>query len=126
MVIDLSRLDRKTQETVDRIFRNDHDLSMMKAIKRQTAIAARNHQNRPRAREGFGARVLEIDAVIDSHWRALYGANYTDNKDLMKWLAQRNPEIKVHARGAKIQVGYQAGPQSRRSVGALERGACGK
>jgi len=117
MEIDLSNLDQKTRGTVDEIFRKDFDLKVLKAIKRQTAVAARNYLKRPRAQDGFGERTLEIDAFIDAIWRNHYGPGYSEDKDLMKFLTRRNPEIKVQSRGTKIQVGWMAGRESKRPVG---------
>ena len=113
MVIDLSKLDAKTRGTVDHIFRKDFDLAVLKAIKRQTAIAARNALHRPRAKEHFGPRVFEIDATIDGIWRSFYGHNYSDDADLMKFLLKRNPEIGVRGAGTRIQSGYAPGDQSK-------------
>lgn len=92
---------------VDEIFRGDHELKVMKAIRRQTQLAARNCQGE-RSRDGIGARKYEIDAVIDAIWRQFYGHDYTENQDLMQFLARRNPEIVVKSTGTKIQVGYSS------------------
>lgn len=112
MEIDLSNLDRATATKVDGIFRRDFDLKVFKAIRRQTAIAARNELNRPLAKEGFGPRTIETDAMVDSIWRQFYGHNYSENKDLMKFLARRNPEIRVRSLGSRIQSGYMPGDRS--------------
>jgi hypothetical protein len=106
MEVDFSRLDAKTRGAVDSIFRRDFDLKVLKAIKRQTMVAARNHLHRPRARDGFGERTIEIDAYIDALWRNVYGRSYTEDQDLLKFLMKRNPEIKVQSLGTKVQVGY--------------------
>lgn len=119
MEIDLSRLDGRTRSKVDDIFRRDFDLKVLKAIERQTRIAARNHLHRPRAKDGFGERTLEIDATVDGIWRQFYGHGYSEDKDLVKFLVKRNPEIAVKSRGTKIQVGYQAGRNSRKPVGIV-------
>jgi len=115
MEIDLSRLDFATARKVDEIFRGDHELRVLRAIKRQTRLAAMNYDGE-RSRNGFGARRFEIDAVIDAVWRQYYGHDYTSNQDLMRFLAKRNPEIKVKSRGTKIMVGYQPGSGSRRPI----------
>jgi hypothetical protein len=106
MEIDLSNLSAATRQKVDEIFRTDFDLNLLKAVRRQTAIAARNHLDRPRAQDGFGERVFVIDAYIDALWRNFYGPNYTEDRDLMRFLAKRNPEIKVRSQGTRVQVGY--------------------
>lgn len=108
MEIDLSNLDQATAKRVDEIFRGDHELKVMKAIRRQTQLAARNHQGEA-SRSGFGSRKFEVDAVIDAVWRQFYGHDYSENQDLMTFLAKRNPEIVVKTRGTKIQAGYSAG-----------------
>lgn len=105
MEIDLSRLDEKTRARVDEIFRGDHELRVLEAMKRQTQIAARNHRGE-RSRDGFGARAYEVDAVFDAIWRQVYGPGYSADPDLMKFLLKRNPEIGVKTTGTKIQVGW--------------------
>jgi len=114
MEVDFSRLDLKTRNKVDEILRTDFQLKVLKAIRRQTAVAARNHLHRPRAQDGFGGKVMEVDAMIDAIWRSVYGANYTDDKDLVKFLMRRNPEIRVQSAGTKIQVGYMPGSSKSR------------
>jgi hypothetical protein len=121
MEIDLSRLDFATAKKVDDIFRGDHELQVMKAIERQTKLAARNHRGE-RAVNGIGPRQYEMDAMIDTLWRQFYGNNYSEDPDLMKFLAKRNPEITVKAGGTKIQVGYAAGSQSRKPASGAQGG----
>lgn len=107
MEIDLSQLDFATAKRVDEIFRGDHELQVLKAIERQTKLAARNHRGE-RSVNGLGPRQFEVDAVIDTIWRQFYGHDYSENQDLMKFLAKRNPEIKVKVGGTKMQVGYSS------------------
>nr|WP_294577584.1 hypothetical protein [uncultured Rhodopila sp.] len=119
MEVDLSQLDATTRQTVDQIFREDYDLKALKAIRRQQAVAARNERERPRAQDGFGERVIEIDAFVDAIWRSVYGTDYTENRDLMKFLLRRNPEIGVRPRATRIQVGYSpVGTRYRKSYTA--------
>lgn len=106
MEINLSNLDAATRTTVDNIFRKDFDLKVLKAIERQTKAAARNHLHRPRAKDGFGERVCEIDPYIDALWRNAYGSQYSHDEELMQFLMKRNPEITVRSLGTRIQVGY--------------------
>jgi len=113
MEIDLSQLSQGTRAKVDEIFRRDFDLKVLKAVRRQTRAAAVNHLCRPRAKEGFGERTFEIDAYIDALWRNFYGKSYTEDKDLMRFLAKRNPEIRVRSLGTRIQVGWAPGEKSR-------------
>jgi len=91
---------------MDEIFRGDHDLRVLKAIERQTETARQRRDNV--AWDDDMMPTYEIDPVIDAHWRRYYGHNYTENKDLMRFLAARNPEIVLRARSRKIQVGYSA------------------
>lgn len=114
MEIDLSQLDRKTAEKVDDIFRRDFDLKVLKAIERQTKIAARNHLFRPRATDGFGERTVMVDATIDALWRQFYGNHYSEDRELMRFLLKRNPEIGVRSLGSRIQVGYTAAGRGRK------------
>lgn len=113
MEIDLSGLDAKTRGKVDEIFRRDYDLKVMKAIRRQTALAARNQRDKERSLNGRGERTHEIDAVIDSIWRQFYGHDYSANQDLMKFLAKRNPEIRVLSGGTKMMTGWMPGAASK-------------
>lgn len=121
MEVDLSNLDMPTRNKVDEIFRRDFDLKVLKAIRRQTAVAARNYLRRPRARDGFGEKTFEIDAFIDAIWRNHYGPTYSEDLDLLKFLSRRNPEIAVRARGTRIQVGYAASATSKRPVNLTQR-----
>jgi hypothetical protein len=116
MEIDLSHLDGATARKLDEIFRRDYELKILKAIRRQTRLAALNCQGE-RSRDGFGRRRFEVDAVIDAHWRQCYGHDYSEDADLMKFLTKRNPEIAVKTGGTKIQVGYAPGSASRRPEG---------
>lgn len=108
MEIDLSQLDFETARKVDEIFRTDFNLQVLKAVERQTKVAALNHLFRPRAKDGFGERVFAVDPMIDALWRQFYGHQYSEDKDLMKFLAKRNPEITVRSLGTRIQTGYSS------------------
>jgi hypothetical protein len=106
MEVDLSRLQPSTALKVDEILRHDFNRLLFEASQRQVAIAARNHLHRPRARDGFGERVMELDPVFDAFWRIAYGHDYSQQQDLMKFLMRRNPEIAVRSQGCKIMVGW--------------------
>lgn len=108
MEVDLSQLDPGTRGKMDEIFRGQFDRMLYEAALRQREVAARNYLNRPKARDGFGPRLFEVDAVIDGLWRQVYGAGYTEDKEVMKFLAKRNPEILARGTGNRIQVGYSA------------------
>src|SRR4051812_48468099 len=114
MEVDFSRLDRATAQRVDEILRGDHELKVLEAVKRQTAIAKRNHDRRPRARDGFGERTFEVDAVVDTIWRQVYGHDYSEDQDLMRFLLKRNPEIGVRSAGTRVQVGYTASGRGKK------------
>lgn len=125
MNIDLSNLDFALVKRVDEILRRQYDAKLAAACRRQARIAARNHLHRPRSRDGFGEKVIEVDPVFDAHWRQCYGHDYTANKDLLKFLLKRNPEIGVRCTGTKLMVGYAAGSGSRKPVGTSKNGAPG-
>lgn len=112
---DLSQLPHETRTAIDDIFRHDFDLKMFQAMRRQTAIAARNYLNRPRAIDDLGPKTMEVDSFIDAIWRRFYGTNYSENDDLLKFLAKRNPEIVVKATGTRFQVGYMPSAESGKS-----------
>lgn len=105
MEVDLSQLPHEVRRKMDDIFRNDFDLKLLKAVEAQKRTAQLRRDN---VRWNTDMKPeLEINPVIDSFWRRVYGHNYTENPDLMKFLARRNEEIRVNARSPKIQVGYQ-------------------
>ena len=118
MEVDFSRLDLETAQKVDEVIRKDYSEKLLRAAARQRRVAFLNHLHRPLAKDGFGERTLMIDPVFDAYWRECYGKNYTQDADLMKFLARRNPEITVRSRGTKaIFVGYMPGSASRRPIG---------
>lgn len=117
MEVDLSNLSLNLRQKMDEVLRTDFNVTVMKAMERQRQIAARNYLHRPRARDGFGELTQQIDPVFDAMWRIHYGWDYSHNKDLLRFLMRRNPEIRVQSRGTKIQVGYAPGSNSRRPVG---------
>lgn len=106
---------------MDKVLRNDFDVTVMKALETQKRIAARNYLHRPKAKDGFGERTMEVHAVFDAIWRLHYGRNYTENKDLLRFLMRRNPEVVVRSRGTKIQVGYGTCGESRKPVGLINQ-----
>lgn len=111
MEVDLSRLPAGVRQRMDDIFRGDHDLKVLKAVQRQTQTAAKR-RDAVRWHDAMAPQ-YEIDPYVDSLWRQFYGYNYTENKDLMRFLAARNPEIVVRARSNKIQVGYAASEKQK-------------
>lgn len=119
MEVDLSNLPLGVRQKMDEIFRTDWDLQVVKAAQRQTATA-KARENGLRWRDDMKP-VYEIDPVFDSFWRQCYGHNYTENPDLMRFLMNRNPEIKIRTRSGKVQVGYTA-PRSRRCQVRFDRG----
>ena len=117
MEVDFSKLPPSTARKVDEVLRQDFNQKVYEASRRQLDIAARNYLHRPRARDGFGERVIEVDPVFDAIWRIYYGHDYSSQKDLMKFLVRRNPEIAVRSQGTKLMVGWGPGSESKRPVG---------
>lgn len=111
MEIDLSRLPAATRQKMDEIFRQDWDLKVLQAIAAQQRTA-RVHQNGVPWSDDFGPQRNSINPVIDSLWRQVYGHNYTEDLDKLRFLEKRNEEIKVRAHSGKIQVGYEAKHQT--------------
>lgn len=109
---DLSNLDAGTRQEIDDIMRKDMDLQIVKMMDRQKRLAIRAHKQPPRAIDGFGGKVLQIDAFLDAYWRRVYGHNYTENPDLLNFLKKRNPEIVVKHTGTKIQIGWRPNGRS--------------
>lgn len=110
MEVDLSQLPFEVCRKMDEIFRGDADLRILQGIQRQTATARARRDN-VRWDDDMVPQ-FEIDPVIDAHWRRYYGHNYTENRDLMRFLANRNPEIVMRARSGKVQVGYAGKAES--------------
>jgi hypothetical protein len=118
MEVDFSKLDFATANRVDEVLRTTYHETLLAAAERQRRVAFFNRLHRPLAKNGFGARTFMIDPVFDAYWRQCYGANYTADADVMKFLAKRNEEIVVHSRGTKeIFVGWMPGSASRKPVG---------
>jgi hypothetical protein len=122
MEVDLSKLDPGVALKVDEVLRGRFNELIFAAAQRQRDIAARNYLNRPVSRDGFGGKTVEVDAAFDAMWRCYYGHNYSENKDLMKFLSKRNPEIVCRPTGTKIMVGWAPGSESKRPVGVEIRG----
>lgn len=113
MEVDFSELAKAgLAERVDEVLRHDFNAQVWAAAERQRRLAARYHLHRPAAQEGLGEQTLVIDPVFDAYWRQCYGHNYTDDKDLVKFLVKRNPEIGVRSRGTKVMAGWRA-PERR-------------
>ena len=104
MEIDLSRLDFATRTRVDEIFRKDFDLKVLKAIDRQTRIAAHVHRRPHRWDDDFGPQTMVVDPMIDAIWSEVYGANWREDPDKVRFLTGRNPEIKGRSVSSKIFV----------------------
>ncbi len=123
MEVDFSRLDFETAHKVDDILRGTFDQQLVTAARRQQRVAALNHLQRPKAKDGFGERLFQIDPVFDAFWRTCYGSAYTADADLMKFLARRNPEITVRSRGTKeMFTGWLPSSSSKRPVGLAAAG----
>ena len=117
MEVDLSRLGGETAMKVDEVLRHDFNQMLYDAARRQQKIACENMLHRPPSRDGFGGKIMQLDAVFDALWRTCYGHNYTEDKDLMKFLERRNPEIVCRPTGTKIMVGWAPCSASKRPVG---------
>ena len=115
MEVDLSQLDAATRTRVDEIFRTDFDLKALKAIEEQKRTAKRL-ENGVMWKDDFGPQLHAINPFFDWMWRVVYGHNYTEDPDVMKFLSRRNEEINVRARSGKTMVGYQA-PARRAKTG---------
>jgi hypothetical protein len=113
MELDLSRLPLPVRRAMDDIFRKDFDLRILKAVQEQTRTAAAR-RDRVRWSDDFVPQ-HEVNPMIDALWCHVYGRNYSQNPDLMKFLRRRNPEIALRPRSPKIQVGYYR-QQPRRRV----------
>ena len=106
MEVDLSRLPAAVQKAMDNIFRKDADLKILKAIQRQTHIAKLMRLNPHRWKDDFGPQQLIVDPVIDDFFTAQYGPAWKEDKNLVKWLLGRNPEMAGQSVAGRTRVGY--------------------
>ena len=106
MEIDLSNLPLPVRRKMDEIFRSDFDLSVLKAIRRQTAAAKALRDRPPAWKTDFGPQTLSIDPFVDALWRQFYGHNYTEDREKVNFLVKRNEEIAVRARPGRLALGF--------------------
>ena len=104
MEVDLSRLPAAVQKAMDNIFRRDADLKILKAIQRQTHIAKLMRLNPHRWKDDFGPQQLIVDPVIDDFFTAQYGPAWKEDRNLVKWLLGRNPEMAGQSVAGKTKV----------------------
>jgi hypothetical protein len=121
---DLSRLPSGTLRKMDEIFRTDFNLKVLQAVADQTRTAKRLHQG-VAWKDDIGPQYAEINPVIDSLWRHVYGHDYTEDADKMRFLGRRNPEILARARSGKIQIGYEPKAQTPNTKHQTPRGRMG-
>jgi hypothetical protein len=107
MRVDFSELGFDLAQKVDEILRGTYNRQLLEAAEEQRRVAALNYLHPPRARDGFGEQTLAIHPVFDAYWRQCYGARYSEDKSLLKFLCRRNPEIVVRSLGTRVQVGWE-------------------
>jgi hypothetical protein len=120
MEIDLSRLDARTRAAVDGKFQDKFHRDLAAAITRQTGAARAARQRPHRWADDLGPQTLIVDPFIDAVWSEVYGPNWREHPDVIRFLKNRNPEITGQSRSAKVQVGYT--PGARRAPRPAKRG----
>jgi hypothetical protein len=120
MEIDLSRLPAAVQKAMDRIFRQDADLKVLKAVERQTRLAREARRRPHRWQDDLGPQRLMLDPLVDAYWTAQYGHNWLENQSLVRFLMRRNPEIVGQNESRKIQVGYGGRGKIKWDRGTME------
>jgi len=86
-----------------------HSHDMVAAEKRQLKIAKENQKDH-RSIEGIGRPVASFDAAGYMDLKTRQGVGAQD-KDFMKWVVKRHPEVAVKCTGTKIQAGYSHVPE---------------
>jgi hypothetical protein len=86
-----------------------HSHDMVAADKRQQGIAKENQKDH-RSIEGLGRPVASFDAAGYMDLKTRQGVGAAD-KDFMKWVTKRHPEVAVKCTGTKIQAGYSHVPE---------------
>lgn len=81
-----------------------HKMEMWRATKNQKRIAKENQKDR-KSIEGVGQHVASIDLGGYLGNMLFKNESYRD-KDYMKWVMKRHPEVRVNSGGTKTQVGY--------------------
>ena len=84
--------------------RTGHKMEMWRATKNQKRIAKENQKDR-KSIEGVGQHVASIDLGGYLGNMLFKNESYRD-KDYMKWVMKRHPEVRVNSGGTKTQVGY--------------------
>ena len=79
-------------------------MEMWRATKNQKRIAKENQKDR-KSIEGVGQHVASIDLGGYLGNMLFKNESYRD-KDYMKWVMKRHPEVRVNSGGTKTQVGY--------------------
>ncbi len=103
-------MDEALTQSLTTSLRTEHSRDMVKADKRQKEIAKANNNQSHRAVDGLGRPVASFDAAgyMDLKVRQGVGA---EDKDFMKWVTKRHPEVAIKCTGTKIQAGYSHVPE---------------
>ena len=117
--VDLSALPAGVRKRMHEILSDQNAMEIVKAKIRQRQIAQFHHQNRPRAMDGIGPKVMAVDPYFVSYWRMKQGADCWDDPDFVKWLAREEEAVRVRAGGTKTQVGYSGPGPARPAKGTI-------
>ena len=92
------------RNSIMREIQTGHKMEMWRATRNQKRIAKENQKDR-KSIEGVGQHVASIDLGGYLGNMLFKNESYRD-KDYMKWVMKRHPEVRVNSGGTKTQVGY--------------------
>jgi hypothetical protein len=105
MQYDLTGLAPELRERVARVTREQHEAQVVKAERRQRAIAEWHHRN-PGRETPLGRQEMAVDAYVDRFWKRKRGRDVWADDDFRKWFMKTNPAVVVKSGSAKIMTGY--------------------
>lgn len=97
-------------EELNKIFKAERTIELVKARARQRKVAMRLGTER-RAVEGLGEQVFEMDGFYHRYLTTVLGRGWDKDKGTLKYLREKEcPEAFVRCRGTgRIQVGHGTG-----------------
>lgn len=104
--VDLTELPAAVRKRMHEILTDENAREMVQARIRQEKIARFYHDNRPRAMDGIGEKVMAVDTYWVSYFRMQYGADIWEDPDFEKWLRREDEATRVRSGGTKVMSGW--------------------
>ena len=124
--VDLSALPQEVRSKIDQIFREDHEVKLLRALEEQKRLAAEFSRQRPRSIDGIGEQKMALHPYIDACNRAIVGSQrWSNDQDLREWYLRRYPEARVKSGGTKTQIGWTP-PEPKPRLGLIAIGSGNK